>query len=60
MSKAIFLDFDGVLNTKYWYKNATIDKYGLERVYDRVREMHYSLECRESKMRLEQLLKENK
>ena len=28
MSKAIFLDFDGVLNTKYWYKNATIDKYG--------------------------------
>lgn len=35
-----------------------IDKYGLERVYDRVREMHYDLEYRESKMRLEKFLKE--
>ena len=30
----------------------------LERVYDRIREMHYSLECHENKMRLEQFLKE--
>jgi hypothetical protein len=35
-----------------------IDKYGLERVYDRIREMHYDLECHGSKMRLEQFLKE--
>ena len=34
-----------------------IDKYGLERVYDRVREMHYDLEYRDSNMRLEQFLK---
>ena len=28
MRKVIFLDFDGVLNTKYWDRNATIDRYG--------------------------------
>lgn len=28
MRKVIFLDIDGVLNTKYWDKNATIDRYG--------------------------------
>lgn len=28
MRKVRFLDFDGVLNTKYWDRNATIDRYG--------------------------------
>ena len=28
MRKVIFLDIDGVLNTKYWDRNATVDKYG--------------------------------
>ena len=28
MRKIIFLDIDGMLNTKHWDKNAVIDKYG--------------------------------
>lgn len=28
MRKIIFLDFDGVLNTSHWDRNATIDQYG--------------------------------